>query len=200
LNGISFVGSDDIGGAEKLTEYLIGLGHRKICVLTYKHALNLKPVQDRIAGYKNVMSRNDLAPMPEIVISPSKRGYEAHQREICNFFSGVSKQDMPTAVFSSSDHVAGDVIIAASDMGIKVPEELSVVGFSDSAVSRFLRPQLTTMHESPFEVGKVSAEIISTLIEAKLAGKPLDQMLPIKRYLSTYLVERESATYVNKNL
>ena len=120
------VALDDVGAAREATQHLIDLGHRRIAMVTGPMAEDCS--QDRHLGYEQALRDAGLAPSSELIVegtwlAPS--GYEAYRR--------LSQVDpAPTAVFSQNDQMAVGVLRAARDEGLKIPEELSVIGIARS--------------------------------------------------------------------
>jgi DNA-binding LacI/PurR family transcriptional regulator len=84
----------------------------------------------------------------------------------------VADPDRPTAVLCFSDLMAAAVVHAAEDAGLRVPEDISVVGFDDSPLSRRLRPALTTVHQDFDAKGKAAARALTSAIARSRSGAP----------------------------
>lgn len=163
------------------TQYLISLGHRRILFMgaENKHGSTLK----RYAGYYRAMREAELDTIWEVKADGDytfERG-----RECIHDILKLGKEERPTAVFCVSDVLARSVILEASEQGIKVPEELSVVGCDDLDYTTVCHPFLTTIHIPCDELGKQSAGLLLRYM----------QTLPEKEediYLETHLEIRES--------
>jgi len=176
---VSCVAIDNRGSAKRVVDYLAGLGHRDIGTITGD--LNTQAGLDRLDGFVQGMKAKDL---------PTKEGYIQYG----HFRPDVARQcmeallqlkDRPTALFVASDEMAIEAISAAIAKGVRVPEELSVVGFDDNPIARHSRVALTTVRQPLGEMGRISMEI---LMEQVRGGNKT----PVKRLLSTELVERHS--------
>ena len=135
----------------------------------------------RLDGYRAAMSAAGLAVDPAWVrygdFHPA--GGESHAREL------LAGPDRPTAVFAGSDLQALGVIAAATAAGLSVPRDLSVVGYDDIALARWLSPQLTTVHQPLRRMGEEAARIVLRLADGGEVDTPrLD--------LATHLVVRGS--------
>ena len=90
-------------------------------------------------------------------------------------------QDFPetTAVFASTDNFAHDVYRVAEELGLRIPDDLSVVGYSDLDFSQYLNPPLTTVHDNPYNMGKRAAAAIVQRIQGVAEGDPTVELLPV---------------------
>jgi LacI family xylobiose transport system transcriptional regulator len=173
------VGSANWSGGLHATRHLIELGHRRIAAITGPEDMMCSLA--RLDGYRSAMNAASLPIDPDWVrfgdFHPT--GGEAHAREL------LSRDDRPTAIFAGSDLQALGVIAAATAAGLSVPRDLSVVGYDDIALSRWLTPQLTTVHQPLRRMGEEAARIVLRLA----AGDPVDTL---RMDLATHLVVRES--------
>jgi LacI family transcriptional regulator len=118
---------------------------------------------------------------------PQREGYRKGFLEIMQKLS-----QMPTAVFCNNDNVAADILVACERKGLRVPEDISLVGFADEPISQILTPPLTTVHQDPNGIGKKGAQVLLERIEAKRQGEEVKNIGPEKIYLSTTLIKRNS--------
>jgi LacI family xylobiose transport system transcriptional regulator len=173
------VGSANWSGGLHATRHLIELGHRRIAAITGPEDMMCSLA--RLDGYRSAMNAASLPIDPDWVrfgdFHPT--GGETHAREL------LSRDDRPTAIFAGSDLQALGVIAAATSAGLSVPRDLSVVGYDDIALSRWLTPQLTTVHQPLRRMGEEAARIVLRLA----AGDPVDTL---RMDLATHLVVRDS--------
>lgn len=168
---------DDVIGAYELTRYLQSLGHRKIAFLGN---LNLPWYARRYQGYRRAMEEAGLACQASELNSREgeEMGYLAAKLILQHPLA-------PTAIFAGDDAAARGVYKAARDMGISVPEELSVTGFNDTPEATALHPPLTSVRVFTDELGKQLAELLLRRItRPDIVAK--DLVLP------TQVVRRES--------
>ncbi|MBO0980807.1 LacI family DNA-binding transcriptional regulator [Microbacterium sp. SD291] len=171
------VESDSFGGAYAATRHLIDLGHRRIGFLAGRPDLRSAALRD--AGYRRALSDAGILVDPALI----KVGrYELETtRESARVMLGAPTR--PTAVFAANDLSAIAVIDVANDLGLRVPEDLSVIGFDDvPEASRRARP-LTTIQQPMRRLGALAAEMVFTL----LSGGELEETHVI---LPTRLVVR----------
>jgi DNA-binding LacI/PurR family transcriptional regulator len=177
------VRNDDMGGARMATHHLMGLGHRRIGhigVPTWS-----LPGADRLAGYALALETIGLAPDPALVF--------LGDASVASGLEGagalLSLPDAPTAFFCFNDLTAVGAMRAARSRGLRVPEDVSVIGFDDVALARYVDPPLSTIKQDMAELGRRATQMLLDLI----AG--LGPQGPI--HLSTQLVERGSCARCN---
>ncbi|AJT42240.1 LacI family DNA-binding transcriptional regulator [Psychromicrobium lacuslunae] len=142
------VNYDNSGGAFAVTDYLISQGHRKILYLG--GPANLSTTAARFEGFNRALQARGIAPDPELVhLGEFGRpfGYQ-RMREIL-----ASKTEF-TAVFGANDLVAVGAMEAIAEAGLRVPEDISVVGYDNIPVSREVRPRLTTVNVPLEDLGR----------------------------------------------
>lgn len=178
---------DDEGGARQAAEHVLALGHRDILVMGVEPAVGEADdggvAGRRLAGYRAAFGAMGIALPSERVVRPPAtiEGGEAA------FLRTWSRGDRPTAVLCMSDAAAAGVLAAARRLGVRVPEELSIVGFDDLPLTRFTDPPLTTVHQPVRRKGEAAA---SMLLEA-LRRPPADGQDRVL-VLETRLVVRRS--------
>jgi LacI family transcriptional regulator len=147
------VGYDNEGGAFALTEHLIAQGHRRILYLG--GPTGLSTTRSRLQGYRRALLARGIEPSDDLV----------HEGEFGRRFgytrmSELLKTDLEyTAVFAANDLVAAGALEALTDAGVRVPDDVSLVGYDDIPQSFELRPKLTTVHVPLEEMGRESVRI-----------------------------------------
>ncbi len=174
------VGVDNFLGGYLATEHLIQLKHRRIGMLAGEFNYSDRSFH-RWHGYKKCLKDYHIAYDPDLFV-----------RTRYNPDSGckalkilVKSKHPPTAVFCSNDLLAIGAIEGARQMGLDIPQDLSIIGFDDMQIASFVRPNLTTIKQPTYEMGKQGAEALIDIIEKK-SGKPVHKLLDIS------LVARES--------
>ena len=176
------VNIDDEGGAESAATHLLSLGHRYIAILVLppvRAQIDPSPsAMRRLAGYRRAIQAAG-APDPTTVlagisVAAGSRAFESLPRG----------ERRPTAVLAMSDMAAIGVMSAAESAGLRVPIDLSVVGFDDIPASEWTNPPLTTVRQPIVEKGKLAARL---LIE-RMNGKAVESPRPLR----TTLVVRKS--------
>ncbi|HEX3047640.1 MAG TPA: LacI family DNA-binding transcriptional regulator [Bacillota bacterium] len=179
------VNYDDEGAAYHITKYLIGLGHRRIAVISGLY--DSLQSQARFKGYQRAL--NDY----HLLFNPSylKSGDWEQKSGYCLGKELLSLTERPTAIFAMNDLMAAGVIDAAREAGIKIPQEISLVGFDNRECSSYFIPKLTTMVLPLNEMGKKSAEILIDVIKNKPPDYPGKSL-----QLDCTLLERESVAKI----
>jgi DNA-binding LacI/PurR family transcriptional regulator len=176
---VSCVSVDNRTGAERVVDYLARLGHKDIATVTGD--LKTQAGLDRLDGFVKAMKSRQLAVRDEYIkfgdfgLPSARAGAEAL----------LGLKDRPTAIFAGSDEMALEVINVALAKGVRVPEELSVVGFDDNPVATHARIPLTTVRQPLSDMGRTGLDVLLQ----QLSGK---KQSASKVLLPTELVERES--------
>lgn len=153
--------ADNYGGAYQAVHYLISLGHRRIAYIN--GPTEFPCAHDRYRGYCDALQDAGLTPDPALfqqgkfeVIS-GRRGTEAL----------LALDEPPTAIFAANDDMAYGVLDVAKMRGLRVPEDLSVIGFDDVAPSSSTHPALTTIRQPFREMGQCAIELLLSLLDAQ---------------------------------
>lgn len=178
----STVGSNNEDGTRIAINYLYELGHRKIAHIPGTDYGSNWPSDMRKNGYVNTMEELGLE-VKKGYISKSgvydvKGGYNA-MIELLNL------EDRPTAVFVASDMMAIGAMEAINDSGLKVPQDISIIGFDDIEVAKYTTPKLTTIKQKADSIGKVAIDLLVKQINSKTKLK-INKLIPVE------LVIRES--------
>lgn len=175
---IPFIGIPDREVTEQAVGYLLDLGHRKIACFTAP--LQYSVLKERYAGYLSAFETRGFIPDLDLVFSDplyEKAGDVQQYMEIKDVLATHSF----TAAMTFSDDTAGMILRAAHDLGISVPDDLSVIGFDDSTVSAYFVPSLTTVRQNAYELGYGVAEMILELISTGHTTSRLHKAELIKR-------------------
>ena len=159
------VGAANRDGGRAATRHLLELGHRRIAVVSGPREVLCS--RERIAGHRDalVVAGVGLDPALEVAGDFHHNGGLAAGRRLLDL------PDPPTAVFAGSDEQALGVLDAARERGLRVPEDLSVVGFDDLPAARWTSPALTTVRQPLTEMGLRAAELLRTLLEGGSVGR-----------------------------
>ncbi|MDH2427963.1 LacI family DNA-binding transcriptional regulator [Sphaerisporangium sp. TRM90804] len=147
---VTSVGSTNFAGGLSATRHLLHLGHRRIAYLGGPATSTTN--QARMHGYRAAMEAAGVPVVPEYVRTPGF-GYPDGMKE------GAALLDLdpaPTAIFAAGDESAMGAIQAARARGLRIPEDLSVVGFDDTEIATMTSPQLTTVRQPLREMGAVA--------------------------------------------
>jgi DNA-binding LacI/PurR family transcriptional regulator len=170
---VSFVTPDHSAGALAITKHLIDLGHRRIAFTT-RPELGITS-RDRLASYKQALAEAGI-PFDETLVTATStvagRDYEAMS-------TLLDLPKPPTAVFAIHDMVAMECLRAATDRGLRVPEDIAIAGFDDWRASLTTIPPLTTIHPPLSDVGFKATEILLALV-ADRSLSPERVTLPVE--------------------
>lgn len=164
------VNVDDADGARAAGNHLIELGHRRLAIIvlppTRSHVGNTPTAARRLAGYLEAIEQAE-APPPVTVtagisVAAGARAFESLPRGRLR----------PTAVLAMSDMAAIGVMSAAAAAGLRVPDDLSVVGYDDIPMAAWTNPPLTTVRQPIIEKGRLAARLLIQLMKGKAADSP----------------------------
>ncbi len=166
-------------GGCQATQHLIDLGHRRIACVS--GGSDLSPSAERLTGYQMKLQESGI-PFDETLVVKGDFQYASGYRAARQL---LSLAEPPTAVFACNDLMAVGVISAATEMGLRVPEELSVVGFDDVRLASFTNPPLTTIAQPKYDIGVIATKML--LARARNLAAP-----PRVEQLETELIIRGS--------
>jgi LacI family transcriptional regulator len=173
------IGAGNWGGGLAGTRHLVELGHRRIGVIT--GPMWYLCSQARLAGYRAALERAGLPYDHGLVV----HGSFHHASGLAAALELLARPDPPTAVVAANDEQAAGVYAAARQRGLRIPDDLSVVGFDDVPMAQWIHPALTTVRQP---IGELAALAVRGLL-ARLAG---GEAQPGRIELPTTLVVRDS--------
>lgn len=171
---------DNYRGAKSLVEHLIGHGYRRFAYIagsdyTPDNAERLRAMRETLAAFG--------LELPDSCVAAGDYTHESGYRAMNQL---LERGCSPEAVFAANDQMAGDVILAIQERGLRVPGDIAVVGFDDIALARFTNPPLTTVRQPTYEMGYQAARMVLHAIEFPHERMPLSVVLPAE------LVRRQS--------
>ena len=178
-DGIACVSAMHAAGAKSATEHLLELGHRRIAAIG--GAPGWYANDERMIGFRAALASARLLPDPDLILHSDWQieSGEMAAEEL------LSRPVPPTAIFAFNDNVAIGVINVARRLGLRVPDDLSVVGFDDTSQATIVSPALTTVRQPLAELGRMGVSLLIRLVE----GQRLDAL---RIELATTLVVRDS--------
>ena len=178
---VNYVAVDNVKGGHMATDYLIGLGHKRIATITGN--VSTQAGVQRLEGYKKALKEHSLQENSEYVFEGdySRRSTRAATEHF------LSLKEKPTAIFAASDDMALEVIAVALEKGMKVPADLSVIGFDDNPAGIYGPIALTTVKQPLFEMASDAVKNLNAIVTGKNKS-------PVKLILPPKLVIRESCT------
>jgi DNA-binding LacI/PurR family transcriptional regulator len=190
LDGIPFVGIDDRAAAQAAAEHLLQLGHRSLTIISFpfgpsRRARHRDPAgigrpsyrvtRERLAGYTaaaNAATRHPVTPsIYEVAVNSRDEGRRAA-------LALLQATPRPTAVLAMSDELAVGVLAAARELDLRVPDDVSVLGWDDSSSARDSEPALSTIGQSLHDQGRLCAQLLIAATRGQIAADELVHLSP----------------------
>ncbi|MCK4795256.1 MAG: LacI family DNA-binding transcriptional regulator [Desulfobacteraceae bacterium] len=187
-SSLSYVGYDNLKAAYAVTEYLIGLKHRRIGMIVGPCS-KMSRVKKRLEGYKRALKKHGIPYDASLVIEREPTLIDGKEA------MGVllSLPQRPTAVFAASDWLGIGGLSAIKERGLQVPEDVSLAGFDDIDIAAYCDPPLTTIRVPGYEMGRIAMRALSEMIK--------NGESEVRQYcLETHLVVRESCAEPGNNV
>jgi len=157
----NYVVLNNMKGAYEITEHLINLGYRKIAIITGPS--NFFTGLERLKGYQQALKDHGIEFDDNYVI----QGYFTREMGYKGTKELLTMEERPEAIFAGNDYVAMGVIDAVEELGLRIPEEIALVGFDDTAFASNQRIRLTTVSQRTYEMGNLGVQILIDYIERK---------------------------------
>jgi LacI family transcriptional regulator len=176
---------DNFTGSYDATTHLIENGFTRIASISLSQHSSI--TQGRLNGYKKALDDHHIAVDENLIRYCAHGGlfYEELEKEMNAL---MKLKHRPEAIFASSDKITMGVLRYFKSNGIRVPQDLAVVGFSNAETTDLLQPSLTVVRQPAFEMGKIATEMLIDIMEAKRPVKVFEN-----RVLPAELVVRESS-------
>ena len=178
--GVHTVVMDDYAGGYQAASYLVALGHRRIAFVS--GPAELASVQERRRGYEDALRKGGIDPAEQLMLA----GHFTEQFGMSALPRLLAAPEPPTAAFVASDYIALGMLSAAETHGVRVPADLSVVGFDDIRFSQYVRPRLTTIRSPLERLAQLGVELLFDRLAGEDSGVRTE-VLPVE------LIVRESA-------
>ena len=172
--------ADNFGGGRLAARYLVELGHRRIGLITGPQSTST--TRDRQRGFRSGLEEFGLHNPEELCRSGLYSFESGHQ--LC--LELLENDQPPTAIFCANDVIALGALNAATAAGVKVPEELSIIGFDDLKVSEWERIGLSTIHQPIAYMAETASRMLIERVELTYKGPPRLETLPV------HLVKRQT--------
>ncbi|EGR4130196.1 LacI family DNA-binding transcriptional regulator [Vibrio cholerae] len=176
---------NSLQGGYMAAKHLIECGHKEIGCIT--GPLIRHQAQMRYEGYKRALAEAGIAINPDWIVESDfecEGGYQAFEKL-------YQRGKLPSALFVSNDMMAMGVIQAASKRGLRVPDDLSLIGYDDVHIAKFMTPALTTIHQPKYRLGKAAVDTLLYRLENPDTTAQVVQLEPT-------LVARSSVCSLNK--
>jgi LacI family transcriptional regulator/LacI family repressor for deo operon, udp, cdd, tsx, nupC, and nupG len=160
------VAIDNLRAIKQAVKYLIESGHTKI--VHFAGPPQSSHTLERIEGFRHAFSESTLVFNKNMIVPTGSRYEESYSRTI-EFFRDRKREEFPTAIVCFNDQQALGVMIALLELGIRVPDDISIVGNDDIYYARIYPIPLTTIRAPQHEIGRKAAEILIRSIESQVA-------------------------------
>lgn len=154
---VNYLDVDNVHGAREATLHLLRLGHKRIATIAGPH--NMIAGSDRLRGYRQALEERSVAVRPELIVEgdfTEAGGYAAMLRLLPN---------RPTAVFAASDTMADGALRALRESGLRVPQDVAVVGYDDMPNAPRTNPPLTTVRQPTNRMGVLAVNTLIDIIQ-----------------------------------
>lgn len=175
---ISYVSTDMEKGGYIATKHLIELGHTKIAFINGPS--HSEAAERRLSGYKKALAESKIRYNSKLVsfnVPVAESGYKEAMRIL-------NTENPPTAIFTYNDLMAFGVIRAVKDLGVRISDDLSIVGYDDIFFSSFTDPPLTTIRQPKEKLGKKAVELLLKLMKGERQGILVEPELIIRNTTS----------------
>jgi LacI family transcriptional regulator len=160
-DGIPTVSASHASGAQVAVEHLLELGHRRIAAIT-GHPV-LAATSGRLAGYRAALAAHGLL-VPDELLRQGVHTLDSGHTAAAEL---LDLAEPPTAIFAFNDWMAIGAVHAALERGLRVPEDISVVGFDDADAAKVVRPHLTTVRQPIEEMARLAVTMLRGLLEGQ---------------------------------
>jgi LacI family transcriptional regulator len=157
----------EVAGALAATQHLIAKGHRRIGFINGEPWMEASA--DRLKGYRQALAAADIALDPSLLRNGDWLPLQGHQLAL----ELLRSPDPPTAIFCANDLMAMGALAAAAEIGNRVPEDVSIMGYDDQELARYTHPPLSTLVLPNYEMGRRAAELLIDLAFHNKAARPM---------------------------
>ena len=164
-----YIGFDNYAAAVKLTEHLLELGHRDFGIVAHESDANDR-IQQRISGVRDTLAQSGIAVRPQHYVRVNSRHIASGREGMRTILSDDRLR--PTALICTNDYIATGAMIEAKQLGLRIPNDLSIVGFDDTDMSAHLDPPLTTIRVPSRAMGEEIAKYIIAYLETGVTQRP----------------------------
>ena len=172
--------NDDYDGAFKATKHLIEKGKKRIAHLAGPQNLTIANLRRK--GYEDAMRQSGMEVVEKLIV---ESGFKRDASQLVA--RELLRDQKPDAIFCASDNVAIGALLAARELGLSVPEDVAIMGFSNLSISELIEPPLSTINQPAKKMGEISTKLLLDIIEQRDKG-----FEPRTIVLKTEVVPRES--------
>ncbi|OGX46744.1 MAG: hypothetical protein A2243_02565 [Omnitrophica WOR_2 bacterium RIFOXYA2_FULL_38_17] len=176
---VNYIAVDNVLGGEIAADYFVSLKHKRIAIVTGN--LNTQSGYERLKGFKKVLKAKNIDLPKEYI-------YEGDFSRRCARLAAeefLALKNRPTAIFACSDDMALEMISVMNEREVKVPQEISIMGFDDNPACLFSAIAVTTIRQPLFKMAEEAVRVLQSIMSGK-------QKIQCKKILPPVLVVRES--------
>jgi DNA-binding LacI/PurR family transcriptional regulator len=173
---------DNVAGTRAAVEHLIALGHRRIGAIVGEQ--DITTATERFQGYAEALEAAGIAFRADLVLIGHHR--EADGRRAATNLLTRPESERPTALFVGNNEMTIGAVLAARDLNLRIPDDLSIVGFDDSRWAQIMQPALSVVAQPVYELGFTACETLLSMLRRDRTPQPTSIRL------ATTLVQRES--------
>ena len=181
LQGAHTVMVDNVTGAREAVAHLIALGHRRVGMIVGN--LDISTARERLQGYREALEAAGL-PYEDGLVLPGDHREQGGRLAALRLLSGPER---PTALFVGNNEMTVGAVLAARELGLEIPADLSLVGFDDSRWAQTMSPALSVVSQPTYELGQLACQHLLSLI----AGQPC----AVSVRLPTRMIYRQSTAH-----
>ncbi|MDF9797921.1 DNA-binding LacI/PurR family transcriptional regulator [Catalinimonas alkaloidigena] len=170
---------DNVQAGKQAVEVLIDAGCKRIAVLAGPQSIHIS--NQRIHGYRLALEKNQISPDPALIFHCDFSEVSGYQ----NTFKLLAHKPRPDAIFAVSDRLAIAAVKAIKEHNLKIPQDISVMGFNNDPVTTIVEPQLSTIDQQPYEMGQKAAKLFFDQLNCP-------HCLPEKAVMPVKVVSRDS--------
>lgn len=170
------VGADNFKGAYEATVHLVNNGYKNIAHLSTNTISSI--ATDRLNGYKQALVESGITFREELLRSCNYTGattLNENLEEAIRYYMGLNNK--PDAIFTATDQISTRCLVILNKLGYKIPEDIALIGFTNTELAEAMNPPLSTVHQPAFEIGQLAAEKLISLIERKQSDVEFETVL-----------------------
>lgn len=187
---LSMSAVDNFYGGRLATEHLVEQGYHSIGIVT--GPMSWWEARERLEGWRSVLTERNMNGDLDALISYGDWSPSSGESGLLQLLGQIPSLD---AVFASNDQMALGVLKAAREVGLRVPEDLAVVGFDNVPEAAYFSPPLTTIKQGLSEMGSATVNMLNQLIEAKDVG---EEIPPLTKWITPQLIVRKSSINIKR--
>jgi len=169
---VDTVRGDSEEGAYQLTRHLLDLGHTRIAILSGPPSVST--ATDRVAGYRRALAEAGLDSRAELVYHGEYSQASGHQMAL----QALAMMPRPTALFAANNFITSGAFRAVREVGLRVPEDISIVSFDDLPTASDMGPFLTVAAQPAYEMGRRATELLLTRLAGEGPAEPQEIVMP----------------------